>query len=287
MIEIGKNIAAYRTEAKETQADLGALLGVSDKTVSKWESGDTEPNLDTVCRIAEHYRVTVDVLLGKPYEDVQTVLANEFSRAENRNDLFTRLYQEMLRLLHAAVGSYNGDRRENAGPVMIPNSSGKGRMRSVLTTDVGQMFMMSAPDMNIGVAQFQNESNFRWMMDKPEDLANLFAVFADPCAVKLVYILCRADFPKTFTAGYAAEKAGIPCEKAAEILDRLSVYQGDCNYSVSSMTADLTEGTVKLYEFMGNGAYLAMMSMANLIVYGIDCNWTAHHGSCKLIREEK
>lgn len=39
MIEIGKNIAAYRTEAKETQADLGALLGVSDKTVSKWESG--------------------------------------------------------------------------------------------------------------------------------------------------------------------------------------------------------------------------------------------------------
>lgn len=287
MIEIGKNIAAYRAEAKETQADLGTFLGVSDKTISKWESGDTEPNLDTVCRIAEHYGVTVDVLLGKPYEDVQTVLRNEFSKAKNQNDLFARLYQEMLRLLHAALDSYNDERWEDAGPVIIPNSPGEGRMRSVLTTDVGQMCMVSAPDMNIGVAQFQNESNFRWMMDTPEDLANLFAVFADPCAVKLMYTLCRADFPDTFTAGYAAEKAGIPCEKATEILEKLSVYQNDGVYRISAMTADMTDGTVKLYEFIGNGAYLAMMSMANLIVYGIDRNWYAHHGSCKLIREEE
>lgn len=39
MSEIGKNIAAYRTAAGETQTVLGGLLGVSDKTISKWEAG--------------------------------------------------------------------------------------------------------------------------------------------------------------------------------------------------------------------------------------------------------
>lgn len=289
MIEIGKNIAAYRGQAKETQAELGALLGVSDKTVSKWESGDTEPNLDTVCRIAEHYSVSVDVLLGKTAEDRETMLVKELSGAADAEDYFTRLFQETVNLVHTALRSCDWKKMDNkdhsAGAV--PALLGKGRMRSVLSADAAQMFVVNSPDMNISVAQFRNESNFKWMMEKPEDIAELFAVFADPCAVQLMYVLCREDFPRTFTAKYAAEKAGIPCEKAEEILDKLSVYQRDCcGYQISAMTAELTDGTVKLYEFIGNGAYLAMMSMANLIVYGIDCNCNALHGSCKLIGKE-
>ena len=288
MIDIGKNIAAYRGQAKETQADLGALLGVSDKTVSKWEAGDTEPSLDTVCRIAEHYGVSVDTLLGKPSDDRETLLVKELSGAADREDYFIRLFQETVSLVHAAQRSYDLGKMEkgDCSAGAVPALLGKGRMRSIVSTDAAQMFVVNSPDMNISVAQFRNESNFKWMMEKPEDIAELFSIFSDSCAVKLMYVLCREDFPNTFTAKYAAEKAGIPCEKASEILDKLSVYQRDGGYPISVMTADLTDGTVKLYEFMGNGAYLAMMSMANLIVYGIDCNHTALHGSCKLIGKE-
>lgn len=36
---IGERIAALRTEANLTQAALAEALDVSDKTVSKWETG--------------------------------------------------------------------------------------------------------------------------------------------------------------------------------------------------------------------------------------------------------
>lgn len=283
MSEIGKNIAAYRTAAGETQTVLGGLLGVSDKTISKWEAGDSEPNLDAVCKIAEHYRVAVDVLLGRPHEDWQTALNEEFSKAGSKNALFDCLCRKTERLLNAAIDAYDGEMA--AGDTIIPNALGEGRRRSILQSDFGETFLVNAPELNISVTQFQNASNFQWMTDAAGDIAELFSVFADPCAVKLTRVLARQDFPTTFTAGYAAEKAGVPCEKAAEILDKLVVCgQGAGSYR--SMTADLTDGTATLYECTGNSEYLAMLSMAYLIVYGIQYSVTAYSDGGKLIRKE-
>lgn len=38
-------ISTYRAERKLTQKALGDIIGVSDRTISKWENGDTEPDL--------------------------------------------------------------------------------------------------------------------------------------------------------------------------------------------------------------------------------------------------
>ena len=42
-IRIGKFIAEERKRKKYTQRDLADLLGISDKTVSKWERGNGVP----------------------------------------------------------------------------------------------------------------------------------------------------------------------------------------------------------------------------------------------------
>lgn len=41
LIKIGKYIAAKRKEAGMTQKQLAEKLGMSDKSVSKWERGDS------------------------------------------------------------------------------------------------------------------------------------------------------------------------------------------------------------------------------------------------------
>ena len=61
---IGGNIAFYRKQAGLTQAQLAEKLNYSDKAVSKWERGDSIPDVLTLMQIAARFQVTVDDLLG-------------------------------------------------------------------------------------------------------------------------------------------------------------------------------------------------------------------------------
>ena len=61
---IGANIAYYRKQAGLTQAGLGEKLNYSDKAVSKWERGESIPDVLTLMQLASLFEVTVDALLG-------------------------------------------------------------------------------------------------------------------------------------------------------------------------------------------------------------------------------
>ena len=61
---IGANIAYYRKQAGLTQAGLGEKLNYSDKAVSKWERGESIPDVLTLMQLASVFESTVDALLG-------------------------------------------------------------------------------------------------------------------------------------------------------------------------------------------------------------------------------
>ena len=65
-IQIGANIAAYRKRVNLTQAGLAAQLNYSDKAVSKWERGESMPDVVTLVQLAELFGVTVQDLLVDP-----------------------------------------------------------------------------------------------------------------------------------------------------------------------------------------------------------------------------
>ena len=67
-IELGANIAAYRKRAGLTQAGLAEKLNYSDKAVSKWERGESLPDVLTLVQLAELFDVTVNDLLVDPNE---------------------------------------------------------------------------------------------------------------------------------------------------------------------------------------------------------------------------
>ena len=68
---IGKNIALYRKAHGDTQAALGQKLSYSDKAVSKWERGESAPDVYVLSRIAELYGVSVGVLIGEAQPELQ------------------------------------------------------------------------------------------------------------------------------------------------------------------------------------------------------------------------
>ncbi len=63
---IGKNIATYRKRASLTQAGLAAKLNYSDKAVSKWERGESMPDVQTLVQLAELFGISVNDLLTDP-----------------------------------------------------------------------------------------------------------------------------------------------------------------------------------------------------------------------------
>ena len=62
---VAKNIAQYRKAHHDTQLDIATKLNYSDKSVSKWERGESLPDVYILSQIAELYGVSVSALIGE------------------------------------------------------------------------------------------------------------------------------------------------------------------------------------------------------------------------------
>ena len=68
--KIGKFIATLRKEHSMTQKELAQCLGVSDKTVSKWETGRGLPEISIMRSLCETLDVSINELLSGEKLDV-------------------------------------------------------------------------------------------------------------------------------------------------------------------------------------------------------------------------
>ena len=68
-MNIGQQIAKYRKEKRLTQEQLGEAVGVTSRTVSKWETGLSLPDVVLIPSISSALGITLDELFGiKPKE---------------------------------------------------------------------------------------------------------------------------------------------------------------------------------------------------------------------------
>lgn len=66
--QIGSNIVSYRKRNGLTQARLAEKLNYSDKAVSKWERGESVPDVMTLVQLSELFDISVNDLLLDPNE---------------------------------------------------------------------------------------------------------------------------------------------------------------------------------------------------------------------------
>ena len=61
--KIGELIKKIRKEKGYTQSDLADIIGVSPKTISKWETGAGIPDISILKKLSEEFEITIDDLL--------------------------------------------------------------------------------------------------------------------------------------------------------------------------------------------------------------------------------
>lgn len=69
MTDFPKNLRLLRKQSRLSQFMLADKLGVSQRTISHYENGSSEPSLQLLCRIARIFKVSVDELLGFALKD--------------------------------------------------------------------------------------------------------------------------------------------------------------------------------------------------------------------------
>ena len=68
--EIGAFLKQLRNEKGITQEQLAEILGVSGRTVSRWETGNNLPDLSILVQISEYYNVEIKEILNGEFFDV-------------------------------------------------------------------------------------------------------------------------------------------------------------------------------------------------------------------------
>ena len=71
--DIGNRIYELRKEKGLSQKELGALIGVSNKAVSKWETGAAAPKTETIIKLASALGVTVEELLSAKQPEIENL----------------------------------------------------------------------------------------------------------------------------------------------------------------------------------------------------------------------
>ncbi len=62
---IAENLALYRKNSGMTQSELAQKIQYSDKSISKWERGESTPDIATLIKIADLFHITVNDLVYK------------------------------------------------------------------------------------------------------------------------------------------------------------------------------------------------------------------------------
>lgn len=60
---IGARIAELRKEKGMTQAELAAVINISDKAISKWESAGSCPDIDVLIKLSDFFEVSLDYII--------------------------------------------------------------------------------------------------------------------------------------------------------------------------------------------------------------------------------
>lgn len=68
-----KNLKALRIEKGISQIQLAAFLGVSQQSINKYENHRVEPDITTLCAMADFFHCSIDYLVGRSNQREQLV----------------------------------------------------------------------------------------------------------------------------------------------------------------------------------------------------------------------
>ena len=87
---IAKNLIDLRKSKKYTQQAVAEKLNYSDKAISRWERGDTLPDISVLYEICSYYGITLDMLVS------DEPIVREEEKVYNKNSLAYKIWATLL-----------------------------------------------------------------------------------------------------------------------------------------------------------------------------------------------
>ncbi len=221
-----------------TQKQIAEALGVSNRTYSKWETGENEMDVSTLCRLAELYQLNPAAFFaeGQSHPQLREELA-----AMNPPEAVQRCHEWMGELY---LGLFESQRAHRAWQELIsppPEPEFKGT--SLAEFPGGALFIRHlGEDANLHLFQMPSRQGWSWLRTETEELAEFFSLLRNPRLLEPLLEFETDGRWNCFTPEYLAEKAGLTPDDAAEALEALERWglchreeaktaAGDCLYT--------------------------------------------------------
>ena len=127
---VGANIKRLRTEKNITQEQLSIAMNVTCAAVSKWERGETYPDITLLQPLAYYFGVTLDELMGYDQEKIQAeiddiiLLYRKNRHTAQGREIITKAYRDYPNdywIMHYYMWTISGGDADNDPAVLLAN----------------------------------------------------------------------------------------------------------------------------------------------------------------------
>ncbi len=123
-MKFNEKLTKLRKEAGLSQEELGNMLNVARQTISKWELGETTPEMDKLIKMSEVFNITLDELIKDEKSEQEMVNTNASSNSNSQKlaDIIIKILKGIgiiliilviVNVLLAIVGSISFNKMNN------------------------------------------------------------------------------------------------------------------------------------------------------------------------------
>lgn len=280
---IGTKLQELRATRGLTQEEVASSLEISNKTLSKWENGSSEPSLDMLIKLSKYYETSIDSLLGLKTSPTSSIdlMKREMSDM-SLEEAVSHSFKLSYELIRAKFGMIDHSYKSGIIPSDVSNSKDSAPRSYIQANSIFELFVNSK-DTCFFVTLLGNDSNFSWLNsdEKLEKISKIFSFLSGKDALKIIKSIHTNGFSEKFSASFVSKEIGIDESSVSLALDKACEI-GLCEKKI----AHLKEQDATIYTSSGNGAILSLVTIAYEYMFGKKCNNYANHGSCKMIKEE-
>jgi len=250
-----------------TQKTVATALGISDKTYSKWETGETEPGIGLLCRLGDFYGISPGEFLREETPLVDTIRSElmeltpvqAYMRAvEITDEVYETLCENAIRWHERWDDSVAALYEEPLPVLPVPEEvngfccHGK--------EDEAYFLREWSGDVNLRLLLLPSQNGFCWMKEQSSEISRLFRALSRTALLEL-FIQSSPD--EWFTPEYLSQETGIPPVQVQEVLDLFC----DCRL-MARIPSRTLEGELDTYSAPNTRLLRAMASLAHLILGG-------------------
>ena len=261
-----ENLKSAREERGHTQKQVAEALGISDRTYSKWETGETEPGIELICRLAEFYDCSPAAFFGEetlkenPIRaelEALTPVQAKLRAREIMDEAFDGIANGALRLNKI----WNGEAVALlAEPLPVTPPPEGFQSGYCCHGRLDEAFFLRAwdADTDLRLLLMPATNGFRWVKEEEAALAELFRTLS---SVEMLDYLFRQSEPQWYTPEHLSRETGLPLEKVRELLRRFGEWK-----LTGCLPTRTAEGAVETWSQPDTRLLRAIVTLAHLIL---------------------